>query len=80
MKSAFEQGEIMQIWKSTIEMEKWFDPAFQEFIDKESLHNRSPNALWSHVQFNTSPTKELLEVRVRRDSDTACIRVLLHGI
>jgi len=37
MKSAFEQGEIMQIWKSTIEMEKWFDPAFQEFIDKELI-------------------------------------------
>ena len=28
MKSAFEQGEIMQIWKNTIEMEKWLDPAF----------------------------------------------------
>jgi hypothetical protein len=27
----------MQIWKSTIEMEKWFDPAFQEFIDKELI-------------------------------------------
>jgi len=37
MKSAFEQGEIMQIWKSTIEMEKWFDPAFQEFVDKELI-------------------------------------------
>ena len=35
MKSAFEQGEIMQIWESTIEMEKWFDPAFQQFVDKE---------------------------------------------
>ena len=33
--SAFEQGEIMQIWKSTIEMEKWFDPAFQQFVDME---------------------------------------------
>jgi len=28
MKSAFDQGEIMQIWKITIEIEKWFDPAF----------------------------------------------------
>jgi hypothetical protein len=37
MKSAFEQGEIMQIWKNTIEMEKWFDPAFQEFVDKELI-------------------------------------------
>jgi hypothetical protein len=42
MKSAFEQGEIMQIWKSTIEMEKWFDPAFQQFVDKE-LIPRTPN-------------------------------------
>ena len=35
MKSAFEQGMIKDIWKSKIEMEKWFDPAFQEFVDKE---------------------------------------------
>ena len=41
MKSAFEQGQIMEIWQSTIEMEKWFDPAFQEFVDKE-LIPRSP--------------------------------------
>jgi hypothetical protein len=37
MKSAFEQGTIKEIWKSKIEMEKWFDPAFQEFVDKELL-------------------------------------------
>lgn len=35
MKSAFEQGTIREIWESNIEMEKWFDPAFQEFVDKE---------------------------------------------
>ncbi|CAN5501511.1 hypothetical protein BH18THE1_BH18THE1_09230 [soil metagenome] len=42
MKSAFEQGTITDIWKNKIEMEKWFDPAFQEFIDKEviALSNR----------------------------------------
>jgi hypothetical protein len=37
MKSAFEQGMIKEIWKSKIEMEKWFDPAFQEFVDKELI-------------------------------------------
>lgn len=37
MKSCFQQGEIMQIWESTIEMEKWFDPAFQEFVDKQLI-------------------------------------------
>jgi hypothetical protein len=37
MKSAFEQGMIREIWKSKIEMEKWFDPAFQEFVDKELI-------------------------------------------
>jgi hypothetical protein len=42
MKSSFEQGEIMQIWQSTIEMEKWFDPAFQRFVNKE-LIPRTPN-------------------------------------
>ena len=46
MKSAFEQGEIMQIWKSTIEMEKWFDPAFQQFVGME-LIPRTPK--WIHL-------------------------------
>jgi hypothetical protein len=35
MKSAFQYGTISEIWKNNIEVEKWFDPAFQEFIDKE---------------------------------------------
>ncbi|HEX9319727.1 MAG TPA: hypothetical protein VF884_12410 [Nitrososphaeraceae archaeon] len=35
VKSAFQQGAIMEIWQSTIEMEKWFDPAFQEFVNRE---------------------------------------------
>ena len=35
MKSAFEQGTLGEMWESKIEMEKWFDPAFQEFVNKE---------------------------------------------
>ena len=35
MKSAFEQGKISEYWKNNLEVEKWFDPAFQEFINKE---------------------------------------------
>src|SRR5438093_7387905 len=31
MKSAFEEGSIKEIWKSKIEVEKWFDPAFQSY-------------------------------------------------
>ena len=34
-KSAFKQGTLMEIWQKTIEMEKWFDPAFHDFINKE---------------------------------------------
>lgn len=37
MKSAFKHGTISDIWKTEIEMEKWFDPAFQDFINKEIL-------------------------------------------
>lgn len=37
MKSAFDQGTIKDIWKNKIEMEKWFDPAFQQFVDKELI-------------------------------------------
>jgi hypothetical protein len=35
MKSAFRHGNIREIWKNNVEVEKWFDPAFQEFINKE---------------------------------------------
>jgi hypothetical protein len=35
MKSTFERGTIAEIYKNNIEVEKWFDPAFQEFIVKE---------------------------------------------
>ena len=35
MKSAFRHGTINEIWKNNVEVEKWFDPAFQEFINKE---------------------------------------------
>ena len=41
MKSAFEEGSIKEIWESHIEMEKWFDPAFQEFVDRELIHASS---------------------------------------
>ena len=37
MRSSFQHGEIMQIWQNTIEMEKWFDPDFQEFVDKQLI-------------------------------------------
>jgi hypothetical protein len=39
MKTAFERGQINEIWKNNIELEKWFDPVFQEFIDKEIAPN-----------------------------------------
>jgi hypothetical protein len=35
MRSAFEQGKIKEYWESNLEVEKWFDPAFEEFINKE---------------------------------------------
>jgi len=35
MKSTFEQGKIKEYWKSNLEIEKWFDPAVEEFINKE---------------------------------------------
>ena len=34
MKSVFEQGTIAETWK-TIDARKWFDPDFEEFINKE---------------------------------------------
>jgi hypothetical protein len=35
MKSAFEQGKIKEYWESNLEVEKWLDPAFEEFINIE---------------------------------------------
>jgi hypothetical protein len=35
MNSCFDQGKIREYWESDLELEKWFDPAFEEFINKE---------------------------------------------
>lgn len=35
--SAFEKGTIRQHWERGVEPEKWFDPAFQDFIDNEII-------------------------------------------
>jgi hypothetical protein len=45
MKSSFLQGEIMQIWENTIEMEKWFDPAFHEFVEKQLIPTEAKGAI-----------------------------------
>ena len=37
IKSSFQHGEIYDIWKNNIELEKWFDPAFQKFINDEII-------------------------------------------
>ena len=36
-------GTINEIWKNNVDVEKWFDPAFQEFIDKELASVRPNN-------------------------------------
>jgi hypothetical protein len=35
MRSCFEQGKLREYWESDLELEKWFDPSFQEFVNKE---------------------------------------------
>ena len=35
MKTAFVEGEIHDYWKNSIQPQKWFDPAFISFINKE---------------------------------------------
>jgi hypothetical protein len=37
IKSAFDEGAIREYWEKSIEPEKWFDPAFQNFIDKDII-------------------------------------------
>ena len=37
MRTCFEQGKIREHWESGLELEKWFDPAFEEFINNEII-------------------------------------------
>jgi hypothetical protein len=37
MRTCFEQGKIIEYWKSNLELEKCFDPAFEEFINKKLI-------------------------------------------
>ena len=42
-KTAFDEGAIREYWENRIEPEKWFDPAFQKFIDKEMIKQNNPS-------------------------------------
>ena len=35
MKNAFRHGTLNEIWEKNVEVEKWFDPAFEDFVNKE---------------------------------------------
>jgi hypothetical protein len=37
MTACFEKGKIIEYWKSDLELEKWFDPSFEEYINKEII-------------------------------------------
>jgi hypothetical protein len=37
MRTCFEEGKIREYWEGGLELEKWFDPAFEEFINKELI-------------------------------------------
>ena len=43
MKTAFKEGAIREYWEKSIEPEKWFDPAFQDFIDKVIIKQNNPS-------------------------------------
>jgi len=42
MRSCFEQGKIREYWEGGLELEKWFDPAFEDFINNEIVPKTSP--------------------------------------
>ena len=42
MKNAFDEGAIRDYWDKGMEPEKWFDPAFQDFIEKEIIKQDNP--------------------------------------
>ena len=42
MRNCFEQGKIREYCESDLELEKWFDPAFEDFINNEIVRKTSP--------------------------------------
>ena len=42
MRNYLEQGKIREYWESDLELEKWFDPAFEDFINNEIVRKTSP--------------------------------------
>ena len=42
MRTCFEQGKIREYWESDLELEKWFDPAFEDFINNEIVRKTNP--------------------------------------
>ncbi|MFL6453500.1 MAG: hypothetical protein ACJ71L_05810 [Nitrososphaeraceae archaeon] len=42
MRSCFEQGKVREYWECGLELEKWFDPAFEDFINNEVVRKTSP--------------------------------------
>jgi hypothetical protein len=42
MRSCFEQGKIREYWEGGLELEKWFDPAFEDFINNEIVQKTNP--------------------------------------
>jgi hypothetical protein len=41
MRNCFQQGKIREYWESDLELEKWFDPAFEDFINNEIVRKTS---------------------------------------
>jgi hypothetical protein len=37
MRTCFEQGKMREYFESDLELEKWFDPSFQEFVNQELI-------------------------------------------
>ncbi|HSL12897.1 MAG TPA: hypothetical protein VK882_01435 [Nitrososphaeraceae archaeon] len=37
MRTCFEEHKIIEDWKRYLELEKWFDPSFEEFINKKLM-------------------------------------------
>ena len=42
MRTCFEQGKIREYWEGDLELDKWFDPAFEDFINNEVVRKTSP--------------------------------------
>jgi hypothetical protein len=78
MRSSFEHGEIREYWKTKIDPNRWFDPAFQKkFIDRR-LSRMPPRSNISRIVSDNSDKNDQVSWNLfRRHRTKTCDQAML---